>query len=111
MTYAVVEGVAIPVPGVEELDAVAFGLGPLIAIRQWSVQSKDGDGEGHEDCRSAHANVWLVPKGEAADVDAVKGEVEDLAQRDDGEVQRREVVVEEELTLHQVEGKVVKGPT
>lgn len=40
-----VERIAVPVPGVEELDATAFGLGPLVTIGKRSVgcECEDGD--------------------------------------------------------------------
>lgn len=50
-TYAVQEGIAVPVPGVEKLDALALGLGPGISVRKrrkqgesYNRQDEEGDG-------------------------------------------------------------------
>lgn len=108
-TYAIIEGVAVKVPSAEELDALALSLGPRGTVCQGRVQSKDG-GRKHEERDGSDS----VEDGALTDTDArdTGGKVvNDLAQGDNGEVESREVVVEEELTLHQEEREVMKRPT
>lgn len=65
ITYAIEESVAIEVPGGEELDSLALGLGPGAAVGQWSEQGEDGRGENEEgDCGDP------VDDGVLADADA-----------------------------------------
>jgi hypothetical protein len=48
---------------------------------------------------------------DAEDAEAVADEVENLAKRKDSEVESREVVMQEKLAGHQVEGEVVECPS
>lgn len=109
-THGIIESVAIPIPLVEELHTSTVLLGPLVTIGEWSVESKDDNRECQEYGGCAHANDWLVLECQGANGDAAEVVVKDLCQCNDGEVESREVVVQEELALHEEEGKVVESP-
>jgi hypothetical protein len=83
-TYVVQKSVAIPVPSLEQLDALALRLGPCIAIRKRREQSKDNEGKSqeHNDAESADHRFVL----EAEQRKSVGNEVVDLAKCDDREV-------------------------
>lgn len=102
------EGVAIPIPFVEQLCRLALILGPGIAICKRSVHGENGDGRGQEDDSSSLSNDRALSKAKTGE--AVRYEIVDLAKTHDGKVQSREVVMQEELTLHQVEREVVEEP-
>ena len=108
ITYSVVESLAVKVPGRNNLEAVALGLSPGAAVRQGREESESANGEGEEGNRGD-----TVDDGALAHSDSRKpggNVVEGLAQSNGGKVQRGEVVVKEELALHQVEGEVVESP-
>jgi hypothetical protein len=107
--YSVVEVVAVPVPSIEELDLLALVLGPLVTIAERRVQAENNNAsrEEHNDTSTADDRVLL--DAEASDTGG--GEVPNLAERDDGEEESREVVVQEQLALHEEEGEVVECPT
>ena len=106
-TYAIQECVAVEVPSGEKLDPLAFSLGPRVAVGQRREQPEDNHGQGKEQngAESIENNV-VLDKGNPSGQ-----KVEHLAEGNDGEVQGREVVMQEELTLHKIEGEVVEGPT
>lgn len=93
------EGVAVPVPGREELDRVAFGFRPHVAVGERGVEPEDDDAGAEEDDGGDAADARPVLQRERADADAGREEVEDLGEGDDGEVESREVVVQEELSV------------
>jgi len=90
-TYVLVEGVAVKVPGGEELDALALRLGPLVAVGKRGEKGECGKRHSQED-NSAHAveNVALL---RAHARDPGSDVVKQLAEGDDGKVERREIVV------------------
>lgn len=102
------EGLAVKVPGGEELETLAFGLGPGGAVRKGREEHEDHAGEDKEGNGSDLVEDRTLSLAESRETG--RGEVKGLAQGDDGEVQGGEVVVEEELTLHEVEGEVVESP-
>lgn len=107
-TNLVVESVAVKVPGRKELNPLALGLGPLVTVGQRLEQNKSTNGEGKErDCGDAVHDRALA---EAEDRESGRQVVKHLAESNDSKVQGWEVVVKEELTLHQEEGEVVQGP-
>jgi hypothetical protein len=106
--YSVVEVVAVPVPSVEELHLLALVLGPLVAVAERSVQAEDDDAGSEEDDKTGSADDGVLLDAEAGHTSS--GKVPDLTQGDDREEQSWEVVVQEELTLHEEEGEVVEGP-
>lgn len=108
VTYRFMERLAVKVPRRQELDALALGLGPWATICK---RSEEHEGDGRESEEGHGSN--LVGNGSLLRAEAResgRGVVEDLAQGDDGKVQSGEVMVEEELALHQVEGEVVQSP-
>ena len=107
--YSVVEIVAVPVPGVEELHLLALILGPLVTIAERRIQAEDDDASCEEDNETGSANDGVLLDAKAAHTSG--GKVPDLAQSDDREEKSWEVVVQEELTLHEEEGEVVESPT
>jgi hypothetical protein len=72
------------------------------------VEDEDRDGQRKEGHSSD--TIRNAPLAGVQDWHACCGIVEELAQGDDGKVQSREVVVQEQLALHQVEGEVVQRP-
>lgn len=103
------EELAVKVPSGEELETVALGLSPGAAVGKRRVQHEDNSGEGQESDSSDPVDDWALAHADAGNTG--RGVVKDLAESDDSEVKRREVVVQEELTLHEEEGEVVKRPT
>jgi len=108
-TYAVVEIVAVPVPSLQEFDLVALILGPGVAIRQWSVKGEYDDTQSQEDNSTCLSDDRLVANTKGANAGSQK--VVDLAKCDDGEVESWEVVVQEELSLHEEEREIVERPS
>lgn len=107
-TYAVVEGVAVPIPCLEKLGSAAVCLGPGVAICHGGVKSENSNAECQEnDCTGLSDNGTLT---QAESTETSSDKVVDLAHGDDGEVESWEVVVQEKLSLHQEEGEVVEGP-
>ncbi len=107
-TYILQEVIAIPIPRLKQLDLLARGLAPRVRIRQWRVQCKSRNGEAKEHNGASGANPLPVLKANTWDAGSEK--VVELAQSQDGEVQGWEVVVQEQLALHQEEGEVVECP-
>ena len=107
-TYTIVKSIAIKVPGAEELDALAISLSPRAAVCKRRIEGEDGSRENKErDSSNAVDDRCLTS---ANTRNAGSSVVKKLAKSDDCEVQRGEIVMKEELTLHQVEGKVVQSP-
>ena len=107
--YSVVEVVAVPVPSVEELHLLALVLSPLVAVAQRCIQAENNDTSRKEDDDAGSANDGVLLDAETSDTGG--GKVPDLTQSDDCKEERWEVVVQEELTLHEEEGEVVERPT
>lgn len=108
MTYRVEEVVAVPVPSVEQLGSAALAFSPCIAVCERCVDSKDGDGHSKETNGYHLSNSRVLLQAES--IEAVACEVVHLTERKDGKVERWQVVVQEQLTSHQVEGEVVERP-
>ena len=86
-TYVIRESVAVPVPSVEQLDAVAFSLGPGVSVAQRGVKSKDGNAQAEEYNGTQTAEKWVVLERHATwEGQTAGGEVKDLRQRNDGKV-------------------------
>ncbi len=97
------ESVAVPVPALEQFDAVAVGFGPGVAVGEGRVEGEDDDGGGEEENGARAADEGFVFEGEVAgEDDAGGGEVEGLSDGEDGEVEGGEVVVEEQLAVLRV---------
>lgn len=109
LTYVVIERVAIKVPSFKQLDAFALILCPHATICERRIQHENSSRDHQKaDGRSLVDDRILADKRNRQ---TSRRKVENLAQRDDGEDKRREIVVQEELTLHKIKGKVVKSPT
>lgn len=106
--YGVVEVVAVPVPSVEELHLLALILGPLVTVAERRIQAEDDDAGSEEDNETGPADDGVLLDAEAGH--ACGGKVPDLTESDDCEEKSWEVVVQEELTLHEEEGEVVESP-
>ena len=107
-TYAIVECVAVPIPSLQQLDSVALIFRPLVAVRNWSVEAKNDDAEREEDDSPSSSDYGSFTKAETADTRC--GKVEELAHGDDGKVKSWKVVVQKQLSLHEVEGEVMERP-
>ena len=110
-THRIEESVAIVIPGVEQLEAIALLLRPHVAIGQRGIQSENDHAEDEEHNRRSPPDERLVLEGETANLGTVKVEVDELTQREDGKVQRREIMMQKELASHEVERKVVECPS
>jgi len=107
-THAIEESIAVPIPSAEQLDTVAFRLRPSIAVRQRGKKPEDDNGQGEK-----YRGASSVDEGALSQTDTGNSgsdEVKDLAESDDGKVQGGEVVMKEELTLHEIEWEVVECP-
>lgn len=91
VAYRVKEIVAVPVPSLKKLDAVALGLSPGVTIRERSVDGEDCDGDSKDTNSCRLTNGWGLLKAE--DVKSVAYEVVHLAEGHDGKVKRREIMV------------------
>lgn len=107
-TYIAVEGVAVKVPGGEELDASAHVLGPGVSVGQGGVHGECGDAEGSKEGNECSAD--LRPTFQAKCGNAVERKVDNLAEGHDGKIECGQVVMQEQLASHQKEGKVVERP-
>lgn len=107
-TYASVECVAVKVPAVHELYTVASVLCPGVAVDQRRVQCESKDANRKEDTGQHFADnrARWYPKA----LNTVGKEVEFLTEGDNSEIEGREIMVQEELSRHEVEGEVVESP-
>ena len=102
------KGIAVKVPCVEELDCFALILRPCITIRKGCVKSEHSDSERNKkNCRST-ANLRMLFQTERGN--PVRSKVEDLAHRNNGEVECWEIMMQEKLSCHEIERKVVQRP-
>lgn len=108
-TYVVVERVAVKVPRIEQLDPLALALGPHVAICEGSIEHEHSSRDDEEANRRGLVDDRIL--ADDGNRDTSRQEVEELAQRDNGKNQGWEVVMQEELALHQIEGEVVESPT
>ena len=108
-TYVGVEGVAVEIPGSEELHLVACVPSPRVSIYEWGVDGENQDTETEECCHQSLSDHGPGSKSQA--LDTVSDEVKLLAENHNGEVQGREIVVQEELASHEVEWEVVEEPS
>lgn len=106
-TYTVQEGVAVEVPSGEKLDPLAFSLGPRVTVGQWGEEPEDDHGQGKEQNGTESVKDDLV----LDERDPGCREVKDLAECNNGKVQGWEIMMQEELTLHKIEGEIVKSPS
>lgn len=89
------------VPGLQPLGVVTFGLRPWIAIyKRTKIRIVP---YGYDDQQSCDLKAYPGTKGGS-------NEIEHRTGQQDGEVERREVVMQEELPAHQVEREVVQAP-
>jgi len=63
-TYAVVEGVAVPIPSFQQLDLVTFVLSPGVTVRERSVEGKDDNAQRQEDNSTCLSDYRLVANTE-----------------------------------------------
>lgn len=89
------------IPRLQILARLALPLRPRLPIRQRTKVPKRVQHHQDEHHRDLHPPRRLEVLGE---------QVKDRAEAEDGKVEGGEVVVEEELTLHEVEGEVVECP-
>lgn len=108
LTYAVMEGVTVPIPSLEQLSLGTICLGPGISVSNGRVHVEDADGECQEDGCTSSANDGTLTQTKSGN--ACSDEVVGLREGDDGEVKGGEVVVQEELSLHEEERKPVESP-
>lgn len=107
-TYVSMESVAVKVPILQKLDPIARALSPWIAVHK---RRKDGESDNTED--QEYGNEYVADDGARTETErsnAVGNEVEQLTERHDSEVERGKVVMQEELTGHEIKGEVVEGP-
>lgn len=103
------ECVAIPIPSLEKLDFVASCLSPLVAVCKRRVKTKDNHAECQKDNCPETTNERIL--AETNTWDTSSDIIVSLAKGDNRKVKSWEVVVQKQLTLHQVEWKVVESPS
>ena len=108
-TYISRECIAIKIPSVKEFHTLTSLLSPWIAVCQRSIESESKDADSQESHDASPSNRRGIPNSESASK-SVGREIVYLAQCNNGEIKSWEVVVEEKLTLHEIERKVMKGP-
>lgn len=109
IAYISVECVTIKVPTIKELHALTSTLCPWISVGQGSIKRKSNDTSSQESHNSSPSNGRSIPDSERTS-HSIRCKIVDLAHRDNGKVQGWEVMMEEELTLHEIEWEVVEGP-
>ena len=85
--YRSMESVAIPVPGVEELHTLALVLCPRITVGKRRVKCEDSDCESKEEHSSSLTDCRVFLESKCAE--AVTDKIIQLAQGQDGEIERR----------------------
>ena len=106
--YLGVEIVAVPIPSLEELHLVTGRLGPGIAIRKRSVETERDNAESQKANGSDTTDEGTFTDANARNTSS--DIIVYLAESNNGKVESREVVVQEKLTLHEVEWEVVECP-
>lgn len=91
----------VEVPMWQILGIDALLLGPLARIRQRAKLAETVQHKDHVDSRDL--NPPCLSK-------VSRKQIKDGTRAQDGKVEGREVVVQEELTLHEEKGKIVQGP-
>lgn len=104
-----VEGVAIKVPGAQELHLPASILRPGVAVDKRGVESECEDARRQEQAHQKLANHWL--RWQTQGLDTACDEIEFLAENKNSKVKSREVMVEEQLPSHEIEWEVMKEPS
>ena len=107
-TYAIIEGVAVKVPGVEELHSLALALGPRATISDGREEAEDRSRENKESDSCNAVNGRVLTNTDTRNTSSNK--VEELAESDNRKVECGEVMMKEELALHEIEREVVEGP-
>lgn len=102
------KGIAVEIPLVKELDRSARVLCPSIAISQRRIHGEGSDAKGEKQSDECSADLWPALQSQGGD--PVGAKVKNLAQCHDGEIEGGQVVVQEQLTGHKVEGEVMEGP-
>jgi hypothetical protein len=108
-TYRSREVVAVPVPSVEQLDAVALVSCPLVSVSKRRIHREDCYRNGQESNSSGLADRGVLL--EAKTVETVGDKVVHLTEGENSKVEGWKVVMQEQLTGHEVEGEVVEGPS
>lgn len=108
-THILKESVAVPVPSVEQLDALAFGFGPGVSVRQGRKEGENNTGKGQDSDGPDLVEDGVV--AETGEGETSSHKIEDLAEGHDGKNQGGEVMVQEQLAGHEEERKVVQGPS
>lgn len=108
-THTVMESVAVPIPCVKQLHSGTRILGPCVTIRDWRVKTKDHNAESEEDNSASLSNHWAFAQAHATDPSGDK--VVHLTKRNNGKVKGREVVVQEELSLHEEKWEIMESPS
>lgn len=108
-TYRVKEIVAVPIPSAKQLCRVALILSPCIAIGERRIDGENRNSNGKEADSCSLADSWVLPQTQSAEPVARK--IIHLTERENGEIESGQVVMQEQLTRHQEEGEVMEGPS
>ena len=103
------ERVAVPVPSAEEFNLVTSSLSPWVTISEWRVQAKCDNAQAKEEHGTYTAKDRVLPQANTWNTS--NDIVVNLTSCNDSKVESWEVVVEEQLTLHEIERKVVECPS
>ncbi len=92
----------------EQLDLIALGLRPGVAVGERREERECGDRQGEEGDSASPVDDRVLLDAKVGN--SRGGEIEHLAEGQDSKIQGREIMVEEELALHEIEREVVEGP-
>ena len=112
-THVVEESVAIPVPGLKRFHSRTLALRPLIAIRKWRIhqESRNTQNQKHRPQPPSKGRKILDTLDVSAKrAHASEDEIPDLHQRQDRKEEGGEIVVQEELALHEEEREIMERP-
>jgi len=82
---------------------------PGITVSKRSIELEDKDGQGQKGNCSGLADYRILLQTKTSETEGNK--VKHLRKSHDGEIKSWEVMVKEELAGHEIEGKVMEGPS
>lgn len=108
-TYISEKCVAIKIPGVHKLHLLTSILGPRVSIDQRGVEGKCENATAKEQNNERFPNDGSGSQSKTSE--PVGEKVKLLGKHHNSKVERREIVVEEQLPGHEIEGEVVESPS
>ena len=112
-TYAVKKSITIPIPRIQQFHPLTLFLRPHIPIRDRRIEAENHNTRRQKHRSRDHPQCRLVlnPRHKSSEVgNSIRDEVVHLAQSHDREEQGGEIMVEEELALHEEEREIMERP-